>query len=152
MRRKSVYIVFSCLLLLSIVLASSLVACSTKTSQTTTTTTAISTTTTAAGNWWDKLGVPQYGGTLTISSPQDIGTWDANAPGATPGAFGLENVYQERLTSDDWTLDPTVYNYETNWRPSDYVVGNIAQSWEMPDASTYVLHLRHGVTWQNIPR
>ena len=144
MKSKIVFLVFACLLALSMLLAS----CGTKT---TTTTSKTTTTTTAVAHWWDKLGTPQYGGTITISSPQDIATWDPNAPGTAPGAFGLQNAWQERLTGDNWALDPAVYPYQTNWRPSDYVVGLMGQSWEMPDASTYIVHIRPGIKWQNIP-
>ena len=28
--------------------------------------------------------------------------------------------------------------------------GQLTESWEMPDASTYVAHLRKGIYWQNI--
>ena len=85
MKRGVIWIVLTCLMVTSLVLAS----CATSTTSTstptpttnlllthtaTTTTTKTATTnydttdnhTTATGNWWDKLGTPQYGGTMTI--------------------------------------------------------------------------------------
>ena len=68
-------------------------------------------------------------------------------------ALFTENIggWMEQLTSDDWTLDPSVFSYPIFYRPSDYVKGYVAASWEMTDASTYVVHLRQGVRWQNLP-
>jgi len=57
----------------------------------------------------------------------------------------------ERLTGDDWTLDPAIFDFRISYRPSDYEEGNLASSWEFPDTSTLVFHLRQGIHWQNIP-
>jgi peptide/nickel transport system substrate-binding protein len=48
-------------------------------------------------------------------------------------------------------LDPKVFAYGMTFRPPDYVKGNLALSWEMPDTSTFIVHLRQGIHWQNIP-
>jgi len=66
----------------------------------------------------------------------------------------LANVmsgYMERLFADDWALDPKVFNYPTNFRPSDFVKGQLAESSEFSDPNTYVVHLHQGIHWQNIP-
>ena len=52
---------------------------------------------------------------------------------------------------DNWTLDPSVYNYQTRFRPNQYETGCLAQSWEFTDPYTFVVHLRQDVYWQNIP-
>jgi len=57
----------------------------------------------------------------------------------------------EKLTSDDWSLDPSIFDYKVAFRPNQYVKGNLAESWEMPAPNTYVIHLRKGIHWQNIP-
>ena len=57
----------------------------------------------------------------------------------------------EKLHVDDWTLDPEIYDYRMNLRPNQYVKGHLAESWEFADPSTYVVHLRKGIHWQNIP-
>jgi peptide/nickel transport system substrate-binding protein len=62
----------------------------------------------------------------------------------------LNSANMERLHADDWTVDPAVFNYSITWRPSDYVKGQLAETWEFTDPNTYVLHIRHGVAWQNI--
>jgi ABC-type transport system substrate-binding protein len=57
----------------------------------------------------------------------------------------------ERLFTDDWTLDPNVFSYKLTWRPDQYLKGLLAESWEFPNSSTIVFHLRRGIHWQDIP-
>ena len=168
MKRKAIWTGLTCLLLASMLLAS----CSTATSattppQTTTSTTSVTTivskttpattpsnttsTTTTTGStahWWDKLGAPQYGGQLTISLPSNVGNWDTYY---NPGQVTIWQAYLDRLTTDDWTVDPSIFSYQLNFRPSDWVKGNLAQSWEFTDSATYVVHLRQGIHWQDLP-
>ena len=61
------------------------------------------------------------------------------------------SAYMERIYSDDWTLDPSIFAYNIDFRPNDYVKGLLATSFEFTDPTTFVLHLRHGIHWQNIP-
>ena len=164
MKKGITWIVLSCLLVTSMVLAS----CTTKTSSTTTTNTTTNTTTTttkttttastvttttvtttsATGNWWDSEGTPQYGGEMVLQVSSDLSTWDVyNSPGST----NITAAYIEKTIGDDWTLNPSVYSYTTNWRPPDYVKGNLMESYEFTDPNTYVMHLRQGIHWQNIP-
>ena len=114
----------------------------------TTTATTTPTTTAATGNWWDSLGTPQYGGILTLREQADIGSWE---PGGPTGVVSIINAWNEKLTVDDWTLDPAVFNYSINWRPPEYVKGGLAQNWEFTQPGTIVFHLRQGIHWQNIP-
>ena len=165
MKRGITWIVLTCLMVTSLVLAS----CTTKTTSSgatspatstltttsttiknTTTTTATTPTTTATiGHWWDSLGKPQYGGEMVISIPSTPACFDA---WTSQGLYSIEQAWEDRLTGDDWTLDPAVWAYKINWRPSDYIKGSdLAESWEFTDSSTYVIHLRKGVHWQNIP-
>ena len=116
-----------------------------------TTPTAVSTTTvvtTSVGNWWDSLGKPQYGGTIVIRTPNTVANFDPINPS---GLFNVEGGYMEHLHTDDWTINPSIYAYQTDWRPSDYIKGNLAASFEFSDVSTYVVHLRQGIHYQNIP-
>ena len=48
-------------------------------------------------------------------------------------------------------LDPSIFAYNIDFRPNDYVKGLLAESYEFTDPFTFVLHLRHGIHWQNIP-
>jgi hypothetical protein len=40
------------------------------------TTMTTNTTSTTNGNWWDKLGKPQYGGTMMLEPPKDVVNFD----------------------------------------------------------------------------
>jgi len=59
--------------------------------------------------------------------------------------------YMEGLYGDDWPVDPTTFDFSTAFRPPDYVTGLLAQSWEFTGPGTYVVHLRQGIHWQNLP-
>ena len=167
MKRGIIWILLTCLMLTSLVLAScttkttsSSTTSTTSTTKTTTTktttttsttkppTTTTTTNTTTTGNWWDSLGTPQYGGILTIREQADIASWEPSGP---TGVVSIINAWTEKLTWDDWALDPSVFNYSINWRPPDYVKGCLADSWEFTEPGTIVFHVRHGVHWQNIP-
>jgi len=106
------------------------------------------TTTAATGNWWDSLGTPQYGGTMTIPLASNPGSWDE---GSIAGASSLVAAYLEPLWSYDWTVNPTTFSYQTSFTPFEYTAGQLAQTYEMPDPNTLIFHLRHGIRWQNIP-
>jgi peptide/nickel transport system substrate-binding protein len=100
------------------------------------------------GNWWDKLGKPQYGGEMVIRADRNIVNFDLY--------FGqqvanIDSAWMEKLHTDDWTLDPAVFDYKTCWRPSQYLKGQLAESWEFTAPSICVAHLRQGVHWQDIP-
>ena len=114
----------------------------------TTTTTKATTTTSTTGNWWDKLGKPTYGGSLNLSSSTNItGFDDYNAAGQT----SFTQAWEDTLTSDNWALDPSTFAYQLAFRPNSYEVGNLAQDWEFTDPNNYVVHLRQGIHYQNIP-
>jgi peptide/nickel transport system substrate-binding protein len=100
-----------------------------------------------AGHWWDKLGKPQYGGEIVVRSVRDILNFDPYN-----GAH-LTQVYAawlERPFSEDWTVDPAVFDYQT-MAPNQFMKGLLAESWEFTDPYTFVIHIRKGIHWQNLP-
>lgn len=99
------------------------------------------------------VGEPQYGGVLNFclgASPQG---WDqAFAPQYTiqPG-----NLVNEQLFIGDWARGPAG-TAETGWLlnlcpPLDFLVGSLAESWEIVDPLTFRFHIREGVRWQDKP-
>jgi len=103
---------------------------------------------TNGGQWWDKLGKPQYGGEMVIRVKNKIVNFDPY--------YGVQNTqihsaWLEKLHTDDWTLDPAVFDYKMSFRPNQYVKGHLVKSWEFADPSTYVVHLREGIHWQDVP-
>ena len=77
--------------------------------------------------WWDKLGKPQYGGEIVIRASRNIENFD---PYFSEGFTSIYGGWMERLVSDDWTLDPAVWDYTIAWHPSKYMKGQLAESWE----------------------
>jgi peptide/nickel transport system substrate-binding protein len=117
------------------------------TAPTTTKPTTSTSTPVTGGKWWDSLGVPQYGGDLVLANKVDINNFDP--------IIGTMNsivypMYMELLHADDWTLNPSVFNYTLGYRPNEFQKGNLAESWEFTEPGTYILHLRKGIRWQNI--
>ena len=104
--------------------------------------------TSIGSKWWDKLGKPQYGGEIVIRASRNIDNFD---PYFSEGLTSIYGGWMERLVSDDWTLDPAIWDYTMAWHPSKYMKGQLAESWEFPDSGTHVVHLRKGIHWQNIP-
>jgi peptide/nickel transport system substrate-binding protein len=100
------------------------------------------------GNWWDKLGKPMYGGEITIRAKRNLENFDPYFAESLTSIYG---GWMERLVSDDWTLNPEVWDYKMAWHPSKYMRGQLAEGWEFPDPYTHVVNLRKGVFWQNIP-
>ena len=99
-------------------------------------------------NWWDRLGQPQYGDEMVIRIERDIVNFD---PYFTEGLTGIYGAWLERLVCDDWTMDPAEWDYRIAWHPRRYQKGNMAESWEFPDPTTHVIHIRRGVRYQNRP-
>ena len=117
------------------------------TNTSTVTTTAVTATTTSAGHWWDYMGSPQYGGTLTERLGADISSFD---PYTAESVSNACSWWMEEAQADDWTVNPSVYTFQVGFRPSQYVGGGVEQSWELTDPHNYIIHLRQDVYWQNI--
>jgi peptide/nickel transport system substrate-binding protein len=102
---------------------------------------------TTGGNWWDKFGEPQYGGTITIGTGSLPSTFDpaANfAPVSTTGCFDMLFMW-------DWTVDREVYPFKTFVVPIKYSRGLLVDTWEWQDAQTLILNIRRDVYYQNKP-
>jgi len=74
-----------------------------------------------SGKWWDKLGKPRYGGEINIRASRNIVNFD---PYFNESLTTIQTAWMEKLHADDWTLDPTIFEYKTCWRPSQYLRGN----------------------------
>ena len=164
MKRKFIWLGLSILLGVAMLLVSCSTSTTTSTSNPPSTTTTIkattntttiaaitttpSTTTAVTGNWWDSLGAPTYGGTITIWDPFDISCWD---PYSSPGTDNIIGLYMDHMFGDIWTMNPATYNYQMDWRPAEDLTGTLAADYEYTTPSTFVVHLKHGIDFQNIP-
>ena len=95
---------------------------------------------------------PQYGGTLTELAIDPLGFDQAYTSYIFTAALG---PVEENLIESDWTKGPLGSNQST-WAKGylgryELLTGGLAQSWELPDDSTIIFHIRQGVHWQNLP-
>jgi peptide/nickel transport system substrate-binding protein len=88
-------------------------------------------------------GTPRMGGQLKVSVPADPFDWDPTYAGAgLPNPYGFAAAYNslvgykfgQGVAYDDLTLTP-----------------ELAESWEVPDAQTFIFHLRKGTKFANLP-
>jgi peptide/nickel transport system substrate-binding protein len=154
--KKFVWIIISCLMVLSLVLAS----CGEKTTGGTTTTDegndkVVITETTTGGTTEEEeeevvgSNVPQYGGTIVISTATNWQDFDEVI--GSPITFN----HPMRFTSQevwigDWSKGPAGTNDTRAWsRVMLYKVGDLAESWEFDewDVGKLVFHIRQGVHW-----
>ena len=113
----------------------------------TSTATTTATTTAVTGNWWDSLGTPQYGGYLVLRDATDIVSYDPND--STTGDYNA--LWMEKLFQDDWTTNPTTFDFKIDWTPPSLAQSLLIDTYEFTDPNTLVLHVHHGIHWQNIP-
>ena len=91
---------------------------------------------------------PEYGGTLTIVA---TGLADSIEPYVSYTAgFAISGV-NEKLGWTNWAIDREVFDYRTIFTPEIALTGQLAESWEQTDPTTYVFHIRKGVHWHNKP-
>jgi ABC-type transport system substrate-binding protein len=93
------------------------------------------------GHWWDNLGKPQYGGEFTIRLNRRIVNFD---PYYGVHLTQIHTAWLEKMFTDDWTMDPAVYDYRVGQRPDAGIKGHL-------DPYTFAVHVRKGVHWQNLP-
>jgi len=97
-------------------------------------------------HWWDKFGTPKYGGTINLRANSLALDID---PVTTWG--GLYSTYGDYLWNGDWILDRSLWTFQTAFAPDEYWKGCLAEKWELSDPTTFTVHLRQGVRWQNKP-
>lgn len=95
---------------------------------------------------------PQYGGTTTfiLEDPQSVEKLD---PFIHPIQATTALTY-DLLAMGDYSRGPAGTNeftFEANTVPQDYWIGCLAESWEVPDLQTLIMHIRKGVRFQNVP-
>jgi peptide/nickel transport system substrate-binding protein len=98
--------------------------------------------------WGQTVVKPQYGGTIVISNTFD--------PSYADPFFGWEGNYEisgvlETLLLGNYALPPEKDDFSLYYIPLIDTKGNLAESWEQPDPTTLIWHIRKGVYWQNKP-
>ncbi len=86
---------------------------------------------------------PEYGGTLTVVHPNLVENTDPFYSGHT--IRHLIGPVNEKLGISDWVLDRDISDYKSVVPDASALRGNLAESWETPDATTIIFHIRRGV-------
>ncbi|MDP3880044.1 MAG: ABC transporter substrate-binding protein [Dehalococcoidales bacterium] len=167
MKRETVWLMVSCMVVLSMVLSACAPAAPTTptspatptapTTPVTPTTPATSTTPTTPTTpgvemVQDSLGrtveKPRYGGTFTIALDQDTRNLDATLE--HPYNTETLTLTHERFTIGDFLKGP-LGTEEVSWWGSvdivEFYVGKLAESWEFVDNETLVFNIRKGIHW-----
>lgn len=100
---------------------------------------------THAANWWNDLGEPEYGGSITLAGTNIEPNFDSADP---RGAITLQ---YDGLFVYDWTADPSIHPYKNEFVTPEYHRGLLAEKWEQTDPLTITVNLRQGVHWQDKP-
>ena len=157
--KKILWMLLSCLMVFSLVLAS----CGDETAEKTTTEddtedvvkiteseTSVGTDTGDEEEGMVSADIPKYGGYIVTPGGDPIG-WD---PAYFLNFMLVPNfITNESLLTGDWARGPAGTG-ETDWTQgligrTDLMRGLLAESWEMPDDSTLLFHIRPGVHWWN---
>ncbi|MEK7353382.1 MAG: ABC transporter substrate-binding protein [Chloroflexota bacterium] len=99
-------------------------------------------------------GVPQYGGTLTSALPAGFTNFDL-MKGTDISMIWVQATHNEPI-GGDFTKGPQG-SRETDWNwgaigvPS-LLNGELAESWDLPDSTTIIWHLRKGVRFAKNPK
>ena len=92
---------------------------------------------------------PKYGGTLVYRTSADIVNLDPYLGSFSSGTGA--RLWYETMVIPDLTVDPKVFDYTGTFHPMEYNIGCLVESWEIPDPQTWILHVRKGVKWHDIP-
>ena len=95
----------------------------------------------------EMVEAPRYGGTFTqvqkCEAPRNADIWFSSAAHTISGVI-------EKLSIGNWAIPRDEYNFNPGfWIPEFARTGHLAESWEQPDPTTYVLNIRQGVHWHN---
>ena len=87
------------------------------------------------------VSAPEYGGTFTYVQAN----MNPSAMFQDYGPGSLANSVTEPLAIADWGLDRRdVFDHMKRPTPLWVMKGNLAESWEMPDDTTIIFHIRKG--------
>ena len=90
---------------------------------------------------------PEYGGTLTQAL---MWTLEPGDSWFGTRALGMTSGVVEKLAIIDWAIDRDKYPFVgAMLAPEFALTGALAESWEQPDATTYIFHIRKGVHWHD---
>ena len=98
--------------------------------------------------WGETVERPRYGGTITVATQIDYEHADPwyNWNGTLSASPVLE-----KLGIGDWAIPKAEYSFTSGFVPLHVIKPHLAESWEMPDPTTVIFHIRKGIRWQDRP-
>ena len=94
------------------------------------------------------VSAPEYGGTMTIGSILETALIDSHTLGHSSMHF-VSGVL-EKLSMVDWAIDRDVFDIRTfALQDNSVLIGQLAESWDMPDDTTIIFNIRKGVHWHD---
>ena len=96
---------------------------------------------------------PRYGGSITFISASGTPTQLLDPVNSTRSLPNALHVYG-RLGTADWSRGPQGTNecpFTSSYIPDPFLMGDVAESWEIIDLDTIVFKLRENVYWHNRP-
>jgi peptide/nickel transport system substrate-binding protein len=151
MKKKILWVMVSCLMLLSLVIAS----CGPKVEQEAeegaTETVTVTLTKRDGTTMTRSVEKPMYGGTMITALSADYNQWDPYHTQTIQ--VGHLQLTSNELIGGNWVLGPQGTG-DTDWALGwlgdiKVCTGELAESWELPDDTTIIWHLHHGVKFQN---
>ena len=95
--------------------------------------------------WGELVAKPQYGGTITYATGNDIGgqvdTYDAYS-------FAQRPVLDPLMTAN-YAIPREEYDFRQGVVSLSVMRGNLAESYELPDPFTWIFKIRQGVYWHD---
>ena len=95
------------------------------------------------------VSAPEYGGTLTNAIHTDPGNIDPYT--WIFGSGAITSLVYEKLGIADWATPRDEVDLRGTYIPDFIIKGRLAESWETPDPTTIIFHIRQGVHWHDKP-
>ncbi len=149
MTKKISWLVVSCLMVVSLVLASCAVAPTPSPNPTPIPVPTPTPTPTTTPTPTPASGAPQYGGMITLTTK----TFTNFEPYRRQNeSLEITSYIYEKIAIGNPTIDRNEFGFTTSQgTPLRYLKPNLAESWEMPDLLTVIVHLKKGIRFQDIP-
>ena len=106
------------------------------------------TTKVTTANWWNELGEPKYGGTINQRVAALGSTFDVTLLAQVEQAHVL---WWEEMWATDPRVDPDEWTVAGGFVPDEYIIGCLAESWEITDPVTLTVKIRKGIRYVNKP-
>ncbi len=151
MKRKIIWMMIGCLMVLSLVIASCGPKIEQEAEEGATETVTVTLTKRDGTTMTRSVEKPIYGGTMITALAADYNQWDPYHTQTIQ--VGHLQLTSNELIGGNWVLGPQGTG-DTDWAygwlgDAKICAGELVESWELPDATTIIYNLRHGIKFQD---